>query len=622
MGTLRNGILAIGMLLVVCTQQPNQPDWNNPFDKTGTDYYPPVVQAPAEVTVGVNDTLRLSVTGWDSNGTIAKYLWSTDGKSFDTTLDSSHSFVFPSNLAGTRTVSTKVIDNDGLVSSLAGTVIHVAAFAPVVEASGQMTVDVNDTLRLKATALDSDGKIAKFLWSTNGIAFDTTSDSVHLFVFPVNVTGTITVRMKAIDDDGLVSNTASTKVEVLLRAPVVVPVTADTVVSWKDSVSLSVAAIDSNGTIQKYIWKKSSSAVWDTTMTPNWRTSNQNGGYERVTVGAIDDDGAIGFATIGVLFNRRPERIWLDYPYSGFRHIFDEIDFVDTIGTVIAYGLKAIDPDGAYDSLRFNVQVLDTAEQVVRHYENTRDSIWLDSLEPDMHYILRFVAFDRYGDSIESRINFFSQNYFPKGMVFFPRDPLNNINHPFWIDTTEVTCRELRRFNTISVADTGIVAATTTWNWYDLWGLWFSRLNINLQVSIPAGIGMRVPSEYEWIRAYKNPAASGPFYWGEATHQDVVKQYAWYELNAEASVWVYPHAEKDGPQSVARLLPNEYGLYDMSGNVAELVVNRRKKSIDVDAVRYMGGSAYLPASRLAPTSPRQPADNFIGFRKVFGQVYE
>jgi len=76
----------------------------------------------------------------------------------------------------------------------------------------------------------------------------------------------------------------------------------------------------------------------------------------------------------------------------------------------------------------------------------------------------------------------------------------------------------------------------------------------------PACTGYRLLTESEWEWAARGPVASGTlasaFYWGAA----VDTAYAWYALNADART-----------HTVGTLLPNAYGLYDLSGNVREWV---------------------------------------------------
>lgn len=97
---------------------------------------------------------------------------------------------------------------------------------------------------------------------------------------------------------------------------------------------------------------------------------------------------------------------------------------------------------------------------------------------------------------------------------------------------------------------------------------------VNLNCEFYNG-GYRLPTEDEWIYAYK--AGSGPgFYWGveqypadsltyPATAEDSLQmnEYVWWSYNKIDSL----------PVAVAQKKPNAWGLYDMGGNVQEYLWN-------------------------------------------------
>jgi len=78
----------------------------------------------------------------------------------------------------------------------------------------------------------------------------------------------------------------------------------------------------------------------------------------------------------------------------------------------------------------------------------------------------------------------------------------------------------------------------------------------------------RLPTEAEWEYACR-AGSNSVFYWGDETENSVVSDFCWYALNTDSSVWLDPHSSIEGVQPVGLLLPNAWGLFDMSGNVWE-----------------------------------------------------
>ena len=66
--------------------------------------------------------------------------------------------------------------------------------------------------------------------------------------------------------------------------------------------------------------------------------------------------------------------------------------------------------------------------------------------------------------------------------------------------------------------------------------------------------GIRLPTEIEWEVAAHGGVYESAYYWGTEPASD----YAYY-------------GQDNGPSKVAQLIPNQFGLYDMAGNVAEWV---------------------------------------------------
>lgn len=130
----------------------------------------------------------------------------------------------------------------------------------------------------------------------------------------------------------------------------------------------------------------------------------------------------------------------------------------------------------------------------------------------------------------------------------------------FYMDETEVTNAMYRTF----VAETGHSNIPFHWNKADdlgrlgkphypvIYVTWYDAM------AYAQWAGKRLPTEAEWEYAARGGRVGGRYPWGnEASHA-----HANYSGEVEPDIWYWPAPVKRFPQ-------NDYGLYDMAGNVWE-----------------------------------------------------
>ncbi len=112
--------------------------------------------------------------------------------------------------------------------------------------------------------------------------------------------------------------------------------------------------------------------------------------------------------------------------------------------------------------------------------------------------------------------------------------------------------------------------------------------------------GYRLPTDAEWEYAYR-AGTTADYYWGSVTDNTTTLRYGWFDPTSALSLMT--------THSVARLIKNAWGLYDMAGNVAEFTQDWYSDSFPTPR---SGNKA------ADPTGPTSEASDYEGMRVVRG----
>lgn len=173
---------------------------------------------------------------------------------------------------------------------------------------------------------------------------------------------------------------------------------------------------------------------------------------------------------------------------------------------------------------------------------------------------------------------------------------------PFYISQFEVTRQQwyaVTGERDLPLSHIGDNCAVSHVSWYDIRVKFLSKLGENFQL----------PSEAQWEYTCRS-GSDTKFFWGKDENE--IKRYAWYRYNAY-------HQNAKHPQLVGQKMPNNWDVYDMSGNVYEWCNNLYDpKKQDRYAIRggYWAEHATDCQSTARHWRFRDDRDDDVGFRFI------
>jgi formylglycine-generating enzyme required for sulfatase activity len=143
----------------------------------------------------------------------------------------------------------------------------------------------------------------------------------------------------------------------------------------------------------------------------------------------------------------------------------------------------------------------------------------------------------------------------------------------FWMGRHEVTQQQWRRLMGSNPSDANrcgnqCPVEEVSWN---------QAVEFARKLSAKTGYLFRLPTEAEWEYVCRSSGKNQPYAGGVSADA-----LAWYKENADG-----------GPHAVGRKLPNDLGIFDMSGNVWEWCLDSFDKDAYLKATRALGNPVYV-----------------------------
>jgi major membrane immunogen (membrane-anchored lipoprotein) len=289
--------------------------------KAAINQYPTASAGPDKTITLPENSLTLSGSGNDFDGTIASYLWTKiSGPAATITTASSAATNVTGLLQGTYQFELKVIDDKGATGKDTVQVSVNAAnnIAPTANAGKDQTITLpTNSVALSGSGDDTDGSIASYSWAkvsgpSSFKILNSSSDSTEVSEL---IQGTYQFELKVIDDKGAIGkDTIEIKVDSASISTPAQENVAPTANAGEDqiitlptnTITLSGNGTDTDGTIASYSWAKitgpSSFVISNVSLDSTGVTGLIEGTYQ-FELKVTDNKGAIGKDTVQIKVN-------------------------------------------------------------------------------------------------------------------------------------------------------------------------------------------------------------------------------------------------------------------------------------------------------------------------------
>jgi hypothetical protein len=280
---------------------------------------------------------------------------------------------------------------------------------PVVHAQqDSMIIIAGDSVMITVIGIDSNGTILHYIWALDCVHFNDTTDTNFIKTI-FTVPGVTCVKVKAVDNDGVISDSVVIHITVIPgNAPFITPLN-DTTVKFGAPISVHIPAIDPNGMLDQYFWDAGANGWDDSTALPDKQIPYTPGGMLTFVVGARDTSGTMAVDTFIIRFNRKPNVPIMIQPLDGDSAAWKTFDTITNTGT-ITFRYSGSDSDGVTDTLTYSLSLGDSLENLTQFYAGKNTIVVSAPLDTSAIYFWKLVARDSIGDTTSVTGSFITGN--------------------------------------------------------------------------------------------------------------------------------------------------------------------------------------------------------------------